>query len=189
MTHALALTSLPPVLQTELARYQTALDTRTRYVPERDVTDLAKEWAARLRAGLVRTRDDPRPCRAWMRRLEGALPVQAGLNLATINASVLLICADLPNGVYTDQTLAAALAKWHHFPVAADVLGLLQPYAERLEQPIRRLEETLATRKPPVASPPYDPGPATLTAPAPSWRDIQPPLRSVAEQIAALNGG
>jgi hypothetical protein len=188
VTQQLAVRHLPPVLSAEMARYEAALAEGGRYVPQADVSALALEWSAKLRAGLVRVRDDPRPCRAWLKRLEGTLPLAPGLDLAAVNASVILACAALPVALFTDRTLASALAKWRRFPVPADVLDHLEPMVWRLERPIRQLD-ILATRKPPAPVPAYDPGPATLTAPAPSWRDIQPPVRTVAEQIAALQNG
>lgn len=191
MTNQLAIPSLPPVLAGELARYEAALAAGVRYVPETDITELAREWAKKLRAGIVRVRDDPRPCRAWLKRLEGTLPLAPGLTPAAVTYAVILACADLPVVLFSDQNLASALAKWRKYPMPADVLEHLQPLVWRLERPIRSLETILATRKPPVPTEPYDPGPATLhtTPPASIWDRIQPPLRSVAEQIAALRGG
>jgi len=54
--------------------------------------------------------------------------------------SVIIGCAELPLGVWSEETMNLALRTFQYMPAGADVYALLSPVAERLQRTLRNLQ-------------------------------------------------
>lgn len=147
---------------------------------------------------------------AWLTDLASGIPVgRDGAPLAARAGAVFIACQALPSAVFSRETLAKALQTYEWFPSAAAVYKLLKAETDAIERRISGLE-AIAKADPArvtVARPAAEPYAATSV---PEWalqkrvrgRDTgrddggsrldfgirpHPPVRTIAEQIAAIN--
>lgn len=162
----------------------------------------ARDLAARLRARIKPTTQAH--VRRWMTDLTaGAMLPGNGPSLEARIGATCIACADLPADVWSAETLKRAYQTFKFFPTSGEIFAFLKPDADKVLDVIVGLE---AIAKAPVgvrAVPAREP---YKLPPAPDWvgdrglrrgsgdhsrpaLNIPPPLRTVAEQVAMLNGG
>lgn len=162
-------------------------------------------WAARY---LAQWRQQITPTtlalvRQWLDDLAvgvSAPPSSQDTPMGTRAAAVFMTCEDFPAACWTRASLVLAMRTFKWFPTPSEVYALLKPEADRIDQTLVGLE-AIANAKPAEAAIPARE--AYKPPPVPDWvgdrtirgehgrrmPNIQPPLRSVAEQIALLNAG
>ncbi len=103
-------------------------------------------------------------------------------------AAALTACADLPGGVWCEETLIAALRRFTLWVGTAELFEFLQPYARRLQRTataLRAMAEAKPEPAPEPVRPPAPPAPVAEVS-RPSVFTPQAPVRTPEEQIAAL---
>lgn len=193
----------PPPMSGDLQRALRVLTYRTENAiqepPEHHPE--AERWLALYRAQIKPT--TPEMVRAWVSDLAMHVPMpRAGqsIGIAARAGGILMACGTFPAACWTRETLTLALQTFKWFPTSSEVYELLKPIANKIKATLAGLE-ALANAKPSEravpAREPYQP------PPAPDWAfdrtmrgslgyrtlNIQPPLRTVEEQIALLKAG
>lgn len=132
----------------------------------------------------------------WLLRLEeavgGNLPAE---KLRGRINMILFALGDLPDYCWTDQTLILAARRFKFFPSVAELDEVLRPIKEARERPdpIRSLPPPVEESREPYPIEPapswcFDRNPKHLGRPGANELDVQPPVRTVEEQIAAILG-
>jgi hypothetical protein len=158
----------------------------------------ADQAADHLRAGM-RQSASPDVVAMWLRQLApmvaNAPADQAGAESAVVN--IWMLCSDLPAAVWSIASLQAYCRQCKFWPSPADLLQFMEARAKRIEREIAGLDGVARAPRTPqaavcgstkyrdaqVASSPPDPMRESIHATGP---EIIAPMRSVAEQLAAL---
>lgn len=142
--------------------------------------------------------------RRWLNDMVhvGGLVPQNG-DLDALARGIFMACDEFPASVWSAQSLRLALRAFKWFPKPAEIHALLKPEADKVLEVIAALE-AIANAPPGLrAIPAREP---YKLPPAPEWAtsrglkrgsgdhsrpdlNIPPPKRTVAQQIAILNGG
>lgn len=149
---------------------------------------------------------DIKACERWLRKVATGVNVWEDRQLQLRVVAVWAMCGDLPASVWCDETVRAIWAATPYLPTPGEVRRVLTAHAAPLlsvRDALRRIEE--APPAPPVARealgyapPPSAPdwvasravrgsdGRGEAIANSSRWSGIHPPVRTVAEQLAAL---
>ncbi len=103
-------------------------------------------------------------------------------------AALVIACGRLPKGVWSDETLEAALLRFSFFASVSEIGELLQPYARRLRRAHDALRKMAEANPEPAPEPVRPPPPLAPVAevPRPSVFTPQAPVRTPEQQMAAL---
>jgi hypothetical protein len=138
--------------------------------------------------------------RKWLNDLTAGPQLPKDGNTLDVRAgAVFAACSEFPASVWSADTLARAFRTFKWFPSPAEVYDLLKPEANKIADVIAGLEAVASAPPAEIARPAAEP---YVPPPPPEWvgdrtirtggrgrgrvLNIQPPLRSVAEQLALL---
>lgn len=175
----------------------------------------AASWAQRLRAREKTTRDNPVPAMDWLTKLLAILPPKDGVPVKLMISAMTAVCGDLPSEIWSNQNLMGVMGKLRFSPTPADLLDVMEPLARKTRRLCRLLD--ILSIPPAQESAPYDipPAPEAKAARAFAFDDVEfddrgkvrsnefpsarpvalsgkpllDPIRSVEDQIRALNDG
>jgi hypothetical protein len=154
----------------------------------------AGEWLRRKRELITQAvRED---CHDWLLMLSHGINGVAEGVLERREFAIWSMCCDLPGLVWCEETMRAMWKRTAFLPTPGECRDVLEAYAAPLLREIEVLERIANTPapKPRTILPPYEPPPAPewITARAAERTPLfnpHPPVRTVAEQIAALQAG
>jgi hypothetical protein len=188
-----ALPELPPTLRQQVDRLMPRWYEDMLVRPASPIYNPAAQAAADARRAWLAPADHA-TIAEWMRRLALAVdfaPTDESAYLGRLHM-VASALGDLPAVCWTGATLNEAARTFKAWPSVADIYGLLAPHADRLRRELAALDSIAgAPRDRPrpararASTEPYAPVASTPVDPP---RAVEPhaPLRSVAEQLAAL---
>lgn len=134
-------------------------------------------------------------CHAWMTMLVQGINGVTETAAVGREAAIWAMCHDLPGFVWCQKTVNDAWAKTPFLPTPGEIREILTAHAAPLFREIAALEKIAAATPPPALqkAPPYEMPRAPdwvfdrkIQGPAERTLDIQPPQRTIEEQIAIL---